>query len=76
MSDASWVLRCSGLGKSYDEGRNQLDVLQDVELHMQRGEMVAVLGASGSGKSTLLNLLGGLDKPSRGTVEVAGTALQ
>jgi len=76
MSDASWVLRCSGLGKSYDEGRNRLDVLQDVELHMQRGEMVAVLGASGSGKSTLLNLLGGLDKPSRGTVEVAGTALQ
>ena len=76
MSDIpAGVLECEGLGKVYEEGRGTLEVLSAINLRLQRQEMVAVVGASGSGKSTLLNLLGGLDKPSSGTVEVCGTAL-
>jgi lipoprotein-releasing system ATP-binding protein len=70
------VLEAAGLGKTYREGVNELTVLSDVTLHLNRGERVAVIGSSGSGKSTLLNLLGGLDHPSRGTVAVCGQALE
>ncbi len=66
------VLQAQGLAKTFDDGRLHLDVLQDVNLEVQRGETVAVIGASGSGKSTLLHLLGGLDAPSRGAVSVNG----
>ncbi len=70
MSDV--VLRTVALGKRYVEGPLSVDVLRGVELAVQRGEIVAVIGASGAGKSTLLNLLGGLDQPDSGTVEVVG----
>lgn len=70
MSEA--VLTCQGLGKTYTEGPQAVEVLRDVSLSVARGERVAVVGASGSGKSTLLHLLGGLDLPSSGRVEVAG----
>ena len=70
------VLDAVGLGKSFREGSNELTVLSDVTLQLERGERVAVVGSSGSGKSTLLNLLGGLDAPSRGTVTVCGQAMQ
>lgn len=66
------VLACQGLGKTYTEGPQAVEVLRDVTLSVARGERVAVVGASGSGKSTLLHLLGGLDLPTRGRVEVAG----
>ncbi len=66
------VLSCHGLGKTYTEGPQAVEVLREVSLSVARGERIAVVGASGSGKSTLLHLLGGLELPSSGRVEVAG----
>ncbi|MGA0806120.1 MAG: lipoprotein-releasing ABC transporter ATP-binding protein LolD [Pseudohongiellaceae bacterium] len=66
------VLSCAGLGKSYIEGSQQLTVLDGLDLAVQAGEKVAIIGVSGSGKTTLLNLLGGIDTPSRGTVSING----
>lgn len=69
------VLNCRNLGKTYSEGRLNLTVLSDVTLRVDKGERLAIVGASGSGKSTLLHLLGGLDTPSQGVVEVLGRDL-
>ena len=66
------VLHTQGLGKRYEEGRIALDVLQDIDLSVHAGEVLAIVGVSGSGKSTLLHLLGGLDAPSSGKVEMLG----
>lgn len=66
------VLRAHNLVKRYSEGGNTVEVLSDVSLHIASGEMVAIVGASGSGKSTLLHLLGLLDTPSAGHLEVDG----
>jgi lipoprotein-releasing system ATP-binding protein len=66
------VLSCAGLGKSYIEGSQQLTVLDGLDLAVQAGEKVAIIGVSGSGKTTLLNLLGGIDTPSRGRVSING----
>ena len=70
------VLRAESLGKRYDEGGATIEVLSDVSLHVAAGEMVAIVGASGSGKSTLLHLLGLLDTPSSGHVEVDGQRVE
>ena len=69
------VLSCSGLSKCYQDGSRAVQVLQGVDLSLQAGERIAIIGRSGSGKSTLLNLLGGLDLPSGGEVFVSGTAM-
>jgi lipoprotein-releasing system ATP-binding protein len=66
------ALQTKSLSKFYDDGNSRIDVLRDVNLDIQRGEFVAVIGASGSGKSTLLHALGLLDLPTSGTVRVAG----
>ncbi len=66
------VLACRGLAKTYREGRIPVEVLSAVDLTIERGEVVAIVGASGSGKSTLLHLMGGLDAPTGGEVEILG----
>ncbi len=66
------VLRARGVCRSFREGATTLEVLTGVELTVARGERLAVIGASGSGKTTLLQILGGLDRPNAGVVEIAG----
>jgi lipoprotein-releasing system ATP-binding protein len=66
------VLACHGLHKTFQEGGLKVPVLTGAELAVAQGERVAIVGSSGSGKSTLLHLLGGLERPTRGEVWVAG----
>jgi putative ABC transport system ATP-binding protein len=69
-------IRAVGLGKTYRVGRSLVQALDGVALRVREGELVALVGVSGSGKSTLLNLLGGLDRPTRGSIAVDGCRLQ
>ncbi|MFQ5661595.1 MAG: lipoprotein-releasing ABC transporter ATP-binding protein LolD [Gammaproteobacteria bacterium] len=66
------VLSCAGLEKSFNDGFLNVAVLKGIDITLAQGECLAITGASGSGKSTLLHLLGGLDEPTRGEVNVAG----
>lgn len=66
------ILRCNGIEKVFGKGENQVAALNGINLSIEKGELVAIVGASGSGKSTLLHILGSVDKPTRGTVTVDG----
>ena len=67
------LLELKEIRRSYPSGDGMVEVLKGITLTINAGEMVAIVGASGSGKSTLMNILGCLDKPTRGTYRVAGT---
>jgi lipoprotein-releasing system ATP-binding protein len=71
MTDPA-TLACEHVSKHFDEVGHRLEVLRDVNLVVERGETLAIVGASGSGKTTLLQILGGLDLPSGGTVRIRG----
>src|SRR6476469_6953074 len=72
MRERGTVIHCEGLAKTYAEGKLHTPVFDGLEISVDSGETVAILGASGAGKSTLLHLLGGLDTPTAGEVFVAG----
>lgn len=69
------ILSASGLGRDYNAPHGVITVLDGVDLGIAAGESLAIVGPSGSGKSTLLGLLAGLDRPSRGRIEIAGKDL-
>lgn len=66
------ILTSTNLCKRYGDGENEVKVLDNVSIDIKNGEFVAIIGTSGSGKSTLLNMLGGLDRPTSGSVSVSG----
>ncbi len=67
------ILRCDHLSKIYGSGETRVAALDDVSFSVEKGEFVSIIGPSGSGKSTLLHILGGVDKPTEGTVTICGT---
>lgn len=67
------ILKCQGVRKVYGAGSNQVVALDKIDLSIEKGEFVAVIGASGSGKSTLLHIIGSVDKPTEGKVIIEGT---
>jgi putative ABC transport system ATP-binding protein len=73
MAESSPVVRIRDVHKHFTRGSERIDVLKGVTLDIPPGDFVALMGPSGSGKTTLLNLLGGLDRPSGGSIEVTGT---
>ncbi|MGH9161465.1 MAG: ABC transporter ATP-binding protein [Vicinamibacteraceae bacterium] len=71
MSTDTVLVKVQDVHKVYHRGSERIDVLQGVNLDVDRGDFLALMGPSGSGKTTLLNLLGGLDRPTEGSIEVA-----
>lgn len=72
MSDGAALVRAEDLHKVFRRGSERIDVLQGLDLEIGEGEFLALMGPSGSGKTTLLNLLGGLDQPTQGSIEISG----
>jgi len=73
MSEVLAELR--GVTRTYRKGKTSVEVLHELDMQLPAGDFVAIMGPSGSGKTTLLNLLGGLDRPTHGTVNVGGAEL-
>ena len=73
MSEDLVVLK--DISRTYQKGKEKVEVLHKLDMTIRKGDFLALMGPSGSGKTTLLNLLGGLDKPTSGSVEVGGSAL-
>ena len=70
------MIQIQGLWKIYDTGKIQVNALRGVGLHIEKGDFVSIVGASGSGKSTLMNILGCLDRPSKGSYALDGTNVE
>ena len=76
MTECADLMVCTqALEKGYDMGNSKLEVLKDINLHISKGKFIVLCGPSGSGKTTLLNLIGGIDRPSKGKILVAGQDL-
>ncbi|QEH69842.1 ABC transporter ATP-binding protein [Cellulosilyticum sp. WCF-2] len=71
----SYVIETNHLCKSYDLGSEKVEILKDINLTVEKGSFYSIMGPSGSGKSTLLYLIGGLDKPTTGTIKINGKEL-
>ena len=72
---ADILARLEGVSRTYQKGKEKVEVLHNLDLTIPDGDFVAIMGPSGSGKTTLLNLLGGLDRPTSGTIDVGGAEL-
>lgn len=70
--DSSLVINCDKVTRTYSEGPGKLTIFSDISLRVSAGESIGIVGSSGAGKTTLLNLLGGLDKPSSGHIDICG----
>mgnify|MGYP001231211606 CR=1 FL=1 len=66
------IISCKGLYKSFFQAKLEVPVLMGIDLHIEKGESLSIIGISGSGKSTLLHLLGGLDTPTNGEIKIMG----
>jgi len=75
MTNGEALVRARNVYKTFHRGSERIDVLQGVNLEVPRGEFLALMGPSGSGKTTLLNLIGGLDSPTQGSVDVGGVEI-
>src|SRR4029078_7123926 len=75
MTENGTLVRIAGVHKHFSRGSERIDVLKDVNLDIPSGDFLALMGPSGSGKTTLLNLIGGLDAPTSGAVEVGGVRI-
>ena len=74
MSDGRQLIRMRGIYKRFNVGlENELEILHGIDLDVNEGEFVSIVGASGSGKSTLMNLIGALDRPTEGSYWLDGT---
>src|SRR5450756_473021 len=73
MSDSMVEIR--GVSKTYERGKQKVEVLHGLTLDIPKGDFVALMGPSGSGKTTLLNLIGGLDQPTAGQISVGGSRI-
>jgi putative ABC transport system ATP-binding protein len=72
---AEILARLEGVSRTYHKGKEKVEVLHNLDLDIPKGDFIAIMGPSGSGKTTLLNLLGGLDRPTSGTINVGGAEL-
>ncbi len=72
MTDPNYLVSVRNVHKYFTRGSERIDVLQGANLDIPKGDFLALMGPSGSGKTTLLNLMGGLDQPSNGTIDVGG----
>ena len=75
MGDSEALVRIAGVHKYFQRGNERIDVLRGVNLEIPSGDFLALMGPSGSGKTTLLNLMGGLDAPTGGAIEVGGVRI-
>ena len=72
---AEVLARLDGVSRTYQKGKERVEVLHNLDLEIPAGDFIAIMGPSGSGKTTLLNLIGGLDRPTSGTINVGGAEL-